>query len=171
MNQPSRIKLSFNKLDSFRLKILVNYIIEVLNYDPYKLFKPPLYYTCFNNKCIIHEKSGKYYKSTLLYSGRWIGILINNKPYPSPLIYEEIYRRTGEYRAAIIIKEQGVKAFLYGNDVLMESIAKEYPPLEYPVAVIDQEDHRVIGVARRIKSRKPYYQNIYDLGMFLREWG
>lgn len=166
-----RINLRTGLLGYKHTTRLFNYIEKILGYEPLKLIKPPLYYTCFNDKCIIHEGSGRYDGATLLYRGVWIGLLIDGKPYLAPRIYEEVYRRRG-YRAAIIVGDQGVKAFLYGNDVLRESVLREYPPLHDAVAVVDHSDNRVIGVARRVRGRgRTYYRNIYDLGMFLRVWG
>ena len=150
--------------------MLDEYLYEALDVEPREYFPRKPYYTCFDKLCIIHEGSGKYWSATQLYSGEWIGLIIHGKPYLSPVIYEKIYGSKG-LRAAIIVKDKGAKAFLYGNDVLYESVSKIIPPIEYPVAVIDETDNTVIGVARRVAGAKPYFQNIYDLGIFLRLFG
>jgi 60S ribosome subunit biogenesis protein NIP7 len=164
----SRLKYSFGRLDGVSKSILFYYLREVLGVDPYKYVCSNLYYVCFNNNCLIMCGAGKYDSVTLLYKGPWIGVLRGRKPYLSPQIYEKVYSDTGEFRAAIIVSDQGVKSFLYGNDILRKSIIKEYPPLDQPVAVIDHSDHKVIGVAHKSGS---IYRNIYDLGFFLRVWG
>ncbi len=166
-----RIRLKYGVLGRGRTRRLYMYIRDKLGYNPDELFKPPLYYTCFNDKCIIHKGSGKYFRATKLYEDGWIGVIMDKHVYPSPIIYERIYHERG-FRAAIIVGDRGVRAFLYGNDILPESIIREYPPLDSGVAVVDHSDHRVIGVALRVKHEGSYYyRNIYDLGMFLRVWG
>ncbi len=146
------------------VKQLHVFIEKVLEADPSKYIGSNLYYTCFNKYCIVHSGSYKYERVTQIYSGEWIGFLFNNKIYLSPWIYMGIYRDRG-IRAAVKISEKGVKNFLYGRDVLEESIIEKYPPLNNPLAVIDEADDRVIGVA---EPRRGFYRNIYDLGLFLR---
>lgn len=163
------VKFERGIVDRRIMGVLKRFIRRKLGYDPDRLFKGSLAYTCFNNKCFIYQNGPGFNGASLLYSGLWIGVLLDNKPYLSPVIYERIYSEKG-FRAAIVVGEKGVKAFLYGNDVLEQSIIRKYPPLDGPLAVIDASDHSVIGVVEPAKQRG-VYRNIYDLGMFLREWG
>jgi len=126
------------------------------------------------------EYGAKYFNASIIYSGEWLGIIINNKIYLSTVIYERVYRYLGEYRAAITVSQHGVKTFLYGNDLFASSIIKYYEPMYNPVAVIDSFDNRVIGVAEPMVSEnelinalkkgleRPVYKNVYDLGFFIR---
>jgi len=163
-----RLKYRSKPLPRKYLRKLELYIHGILRVDPrkYLLGEPRL--TCIGETCIIHEGRNEY-PATTIYSGRWIGLVINDKPYLSPVIYEEIYRDNG-FRAAVIAKEKGVKAFLYGNDLLPISVEKIYEPRREAVAVIDKTDYRVIGVARW-DPRMRVFKNIYDLGLFLRNLG
>ena len=122
----------------------------------------------------------KYFNASIVYSGEWLGIVIDDRVYLSTVIYERIYGYLGKYRAAITVSEQGVKTFLYGNDLFASSVIRYYEPIYNPVAVIDSFDNRVIGVAEPMVSEnelinalkkgleKPVYKNIYDLGFFIR---
>ncbi|ADI32123.1 hypothetical protein [Staphylothermus hellenicus] len=171
MSNKHKLRISLGKLSKKYKDSLFSYVKNVLEADPVKYLGHDLYYVCLNTNCFISNGAGKYHKLTMLYKGVWIGVIINNKPYLSPEIYEEIYRDIRTYRAAIIVGEKGVKNFLYGNDILEQSIIAEYQPLDQPVAVIDHLDGKVIGVAERVVGRGKIYQNIYDLGFFLRLWG
>ncbi|MET1160307.1 MAG: hypothetical protein ABWW65_05045 [Thermoprotei archaeon] len=164
-----RIRFRFGKLGKNPSLNLLEYIEKVLGTNPTDYFKLPLYYICLNDLCIVHEKSGKIDGVSLIYTGNWIGVLVGDDVYLSPQLYEKIYSRTG-YRAAIVVSEKGIKNFLYGKDVLEESVLKKYPPLDNPVAVIDSYDNRVVGVAIPIRERR-IYKNVYDLGIFLRRLG
>lgn len=161
-----RVEFSFGRLSSRRYRFLAWYIEKILGADPSKYLPKQLYITCFSNYCIVHEEAGREDLVTLLYSGRWIGLIIRNKICLSTYMYEEIYRDLGEYRAAIIVGEKGVKNFMYGRDIFEESINEKYPPLNNQVAVLDEKDKHVIGVAEPLKHG--IYQNIYDIGIFLR---
>lgn len=171
MSIKHKLKISFGKLSRKHKDSLFSYVRNILGVDPIKYLSNDLYYVCLNRNCFISNGAGKYYRLTMLYKGVWVGVIIDNKPYLSPEIYEKIYHDIGTYRAAIIVGEKGVKNFLYGNDVLEQSIIAEYPPLDQPVAVIDNLDGKVIGVAKRWDVRGKIYRNIYDLGIFLRIWG
>jgi len=162
-----KMRLEMNKLDDVYVGDIYTYIEKILGVDPSKYVNRELYYTCLDKYCIIHEGCGKVDKATLLYSGRWIGLLINSKPYLSTTLYEEIFRDKG-FRAAIVVSENGVKNFLYGRDILEISVLEKYPPLDNPIAVIDHSDKNVIGV---VEPEGDFYRNIYDLGLFLRIFG
>ncbi len=163
-----RITYESRRLPRRYLSILKNYIRKSLRTDPNNYIGNSLVVTCLGKTCIIHEGRNTY-PATTLYSGRWIGLIIDDYPYLSPVLYEEIYMEHG-YRAAVIARNKGVKAFLYGNDILPISVQRVYGPKKYPLAVIDSSDHKVIGVVRWDPRRK-IYRNIYDLGLFLRTLG
>ncbi len=164
----SRIIYESRRLPRRHLSILRNYIRKSLRTDPSNYIDNSLIVTCLGKTCIIHE-GRNIYPATTLYSGRWIGLIIDDYPYLSPVLYEKIYMEHG-FRAAVIARDKGVKAFLYGNDLLPISIEKVYGPTKYPLAVIDSSDHRVIGVVRWDPHDR-IYRNIYDLGLFLRALG
>ncbi len=118
-----------------------------------------------------------------LYMGTPVGIVIKGKTYPYPDLLQRIYRCVGEIRSAVEAEPQGVKAFLYGNDLLVASVKKIYRPFKRRdiVGVIDTEDGRVIGIGRASldheeifraraagKDTKAAVENIFDLGWFLR---
>ncbi len=166
--EEQRITYESRRLSRKYLSILRNYIRKSLRTDPSNYIGNSLVVTCLGKTCIIHEGRNTY-PATTLYSGRWIGLIIDDYPYLSPVLYEEIYMEHG-YRAAVIARDKGVKAFLYGNDLLPVSVQKVYGPKKYPLAVIDSSDHKVIGVVRW-DPRNRIYRNIYDLGLFLRALG
>ena len=163
-----RITVESKGLPRRHLFILKNYIRKSLRADPSNYIGNSLVVTCLGKTCIIHEGRNTY-PATTLYSGRWVGLIIDDYPYLSPVLYEEIYMEHG-FRAAVIARDKGVRAFLYGNDLLPISVKKVYGPTKYPLAVIDGSDHRVIGVVRW-DPRDRIYKNIYDLGLFLRALG
>lgn len=164
----NKIKLRIGLLSRKHIIKIQSYLNNVLGVDPHKYLPIKLYYTCFNNICFVHEESGGIDKASLIYSGLWIGLIINDEPYLSPQLFEKIYSEIG-YRASVIVNDKGVKNFLYGKDIFEESISEKYLPLNNPVSVIDYCDYRVIGVAKPL--RKGIYKNIYDLGWFIRILG
>ncbi len=152
---------------------VLNRVIRRLGMEPRSLYRDPLWITCFDESCMIYSRIDNGLGGVrILYSDGWIGVYRKDVLAPSPQLYEEIYRVKG-IRAAAIVKQEGVKAFLYGNDVLSISIIEEVPPLDVPVAIIDGSDGRVVGIGvRRIDGRgRVYYMNVFDLGVFIREWG
>jgi len=159
-----RVRLRFGKLDASYRSKLEKYLSNVLGVDPHGIIPEELYYTCFDEHCFIHEEAGRDEYVTLIYSGLWIGVIIDGDVYLSIPIYEKIYSTIG-FKAAIVVGELGVKNFLYGRDILEESIVSKYPPLNNPLAVIDHSDGRVIGVVKPVENR--VYKHIYDLSMFL----
>ncbi|MGC9009506.1 MAG: PUA domain-containing protein [Sulfolobales archaeon] len=124
-------------------------------------------------------------KIRIMSLGLFAGFIKGDKFIPSPQFLEELYALTGRFRGAIVAKEKGVKAFLYGNDLLYESVHRIYKPFkkDYIVGVIDRSDMRVIGVGRAAVDLeeirgwinkpdfrlKPVVYNEFDLGFFLRE--
>ncbi|RLG85170.1 MAG: hypothetical protein DRO39_06275, partial [Thermoprotei archaeon] len=109
-------------------------------------------------------------------------------PIPTPWLYELLFRCLGRVVAAVEVGVQGVRAFLYGNDILLQSVERLYPPIKRGgyVAVIDPADGRVIGVARALYDYRsieslveglkrgsadpnaPVFENVFDLGCFVR---
>jgi len=84
---------------------------------------------------------------------------------------------------SIIAKEQGVKAFLYGNDLLLASLEKVLEPAErgWYVAVLDSLDMVAIGIGKLLVSPQeipmliregrmlvPVVKNVFDLGTTVR---
>lgn len=157
-------------LDENLYRRLVDYLMNVLkvDYRRYICVKPR--YVCFDDFCLAycsidctqHVEPGR-----MVYSGAWIGLIKNNKIYLSTQLYEKTFREFG-VRASIVVSDAGVRSFLYGRDVLKNSVVEKYPPLNNPVAVLDYADRRVIGVAEPYGS---FYRNVYDVGLFLRYFG
>jgi len=103
---------------------------------------------------------------------------------PSTRLFELAMEKGFEIGCAVVAKSQGVKAFLYGNDLLVSSVERFLHPIEKGVyvAVLDKEDMKVIGIGkfvinpedfdRYVKEGKmliPVVENIFDLGIFLRD--
>lgn len=116
-----------------------------------------------------------------LYSGEAVGIVIGERAYPLPSLLEKLYRSSGR-RACVEAKPQGVKAYLYGKDLLATSVEKIHRPFERNtiVGVLDASDGAVIGVGRAMlgpedleapgldRDRVAAVKNIFDLGWFIR---
>ncbi len=165
------------------LEELKNYLVNILSTDYREYLSGKLYTTWINNIGFIHriiESPLKtIVKATIIYSGEWIGLIKDGRAYLSPFIYQEVYSKKG-FKAAIVVSDKALKNFLYGKDILASSIIEVYPPLYNPVAILDPIDKRVVGVAKPMvkyslfkkyiasKSLKPIYENVYDLGLFLR---
>lgn len=103
---------------------------------------------------------------------------------PSTRLFELAMEKGFKIGCAVVAKSQGVKAFLYGNDLLVSSVERFLHPIEKGVyvAVLDKEDMKVIGIGkfvinpedfdRHVKEGKmliPVVENIFDLGIFLRD--
>ncbi|MEM4541817.1 MAG: hypothetical protein QW159_01530 [Desulfurococcaceae archaeon] len=168
------------KLKLGRLPRKITYKIERLVYELYgvstgDLIPEDLRYTCFEDLCIVYAHNPRV-PSTLsvteiteIFGGRWIALYVKGTLAPSIPLVKEIYKRTG-LRAAIVVSEEGVKAFLYGNDVLPESVIELVPPSKGLYAVIDYYDKDVVGFAKW-NPKKRVYENIYDIGVFIRLLG
>lgn len=102
---------------------------------------------------------------------------------PSPWFFEELFRLSRASRCAVIVNEQGVKAFLYGNDILVASIVEIREPFPKGgiVAVVDAMDGTVVGVGKAVMDRigvekarregkmlSVVVKNVFDLGVLLR---
>ncbi len=121
--------------------------------------------------------------SASLVAGRIAGWLVGREFIPSPWLFEVVYEVSNSVACCVDVVEQGVKAFLYGNDVLVASVRRVYEPFcvgSY-VAVRDASDLAIIGVGRvamdsrgieRAKSMGKLLEvavlNVFDLGLLLR---
>jgi len=85
-----------------------------------------------------------------IFIGKIVCVSLNNKVYPSPWLLEDLYECIGEIRSAVEAEQQGVKAFLYGNNLLVASVGKIHGRFRRGdvIAIIDPIDRKVIGVAR-----------------------
>lgn len=161
-----RVSFKHGTLPPQMIEKLRTYLSSVLEVDPNEYLCVEPLYSCFDNICLIFclQTTHGVPVDALVYGNKWVGVVINNEPYLSLNIYEDVFRSKG-YRASIVVSEKGCKAFLYGNDILRESIVVTYPPVNNPVAVIDSLDKKVIGVAI---PHGDVYKNVYDLGLFIR---
>ncbi|MCY0868247.1 MAG: hypothetical protein OWQ48_03335 [Desulfurococcus sp.] len=144
---------------------------EVFNARLERYISGRLEYTCINNTCIVYEASTGFTERNLvvLYMSSWIAIVVRGEVVPSITLADRIFREKG-YRATIIVGDKGVKAFLYGNDILPESIVEKHEPVDSIVAVVDSSDYEILGFAK-YNPRRRIYENIYDLGVYLRILG
>lgn len=165
---PRRIFLQCNAALGDRLYRVLR---EVFGVGPDEYLRGPLRSFRVNDEiCVLYEPIGRVeLKPIALFSGKWAGLSVKGVVVPSIQLLNEIYSGKGP-TAAILVAEQGVRAFLYGNDVLTESVIKAYPPANGVVGVIDAADMRVIGVAK-FSKKEGVYENIYDAGIFLRLLG
>lgn len=117
--------------------------------------------------------------------GMIIGWIKKGKKFiPSPHIFNLAIENGFSFGCAVVARSQGVKAFLYGNDLLIASVEKLLEPVEKDtyVAVIDFEDMRAIGIGKLVVDPRkvgelmakgevllPVVENIFDLGVLLRD--
>ena len=105
---------------------------------------------------------------------------------PSPALLEHLYSCLGVIRGAVEVSDLGVKAFLYGNDILLQSVIKIYKPIEKGmyVSIVDHLDKHVIGIGRskygyrelrklmkfkELEKTLEVVSNVFDLGRYLHE--
>ncbi len=115
--------------------------------------------------------------------GLLIGLLDNNSFTPLPPLFELCIRNGYECGCCVLVSEQGVKAFLYGNDILIASVVGISKPVYKNdfVAVVDSTDNSVIGIGRLVvddseiedkklrgKMLDVAVEWIYDLGIAIR---
>ncbi len=89
-----------------------------------------------------------------------------------------------EFGCSVIASEQGVKAFLYGNDLLLASFKGFIEPIEKGmyVAVLDSSDMMPIGIGKLVVDPREIDElrrngrvleviakNVFDLGRLLRD--
>lgn len=102
---------------------------------------------------------------------------------PSVHLFNVVKEKGFNLGCSVIAKPQGVKAFLYGKDLLALSVEQFLHPIEKGmyVAVIDPEDMVVIGIGRLVidpselgillnegKVLVVAVENVFDLGVLLR---
>jgi len=169
--QKKRLELKQGILPRKIRERLVDFVVGSYGSEFNDLIPINLRYICFGRDlCLIYEGTTMQNNGlTILFNGPWIGIYVKKHILPSIPLVTRIYREKG-LRAAIIARDQGVKAFLYGNDILPESVVRKIPPDIGIYAVIDGEDNEVIGFAEWSEDEKVYV-NLYDIGIFLRELG
>lgn len=115
------------------------------------------------------------------FAGLYAGRLRSARPkfIPSHLVIERVYRHLGRPVRAVRALERGIKAILYGRDLLAESASSCYEPVEEGevLAVIGPDDYvYAIGVSRvagcdgvaELKRTEAVAQSVFDLGWYLR---
>ena len=150
-----------------RLKTMYRslYGVDVADYSP-----GPVKYTCLDaTLCVIYGGALALPGARVVYGGLWIATIVKGALAPSISLANRIFKERG-VRASLLVAEQGVKAFLYGNDVLPQSVLEVIPPEHGLYAVVDPEDNEVIGFAKW-NPEKRVYENVYDAGIFLRSLG
>ncbi len=143
---------------------------RLYNVDSSKYVPSTLRYVCLNeDPCIIYGSKLDIGDLTVLYEDSWIALYTKKRFVPSISIVQSIYSDHG-IKSAIIVKEQGVKAFLYGNDILPDSVIDTIPPIGELITVIDSTDGEIVGFVTW-NPRRRIYENIFDIGLFLRKLG
>ena len=103
---------------------------------------------------------------------------------PSTHLFNMVREKGFSIGCSIVAKQHGVKAFLYGRDLLALSVERFLYPVEKDmyVAVLDSEDMSVIGIGKLVidpsdlgkllsegKILAPVVKNVFDLGILLRD--
>lgn len=116
-------------------------------------------------------------------AGILIGWLHGNSFIPSTQLFDLVHHMGFRIGCSIVAKEQGVKAFLYGNDLLLASVEKVLEPAErgWYVAVLDSLDMAAIGIGKLLVSPHEIsvliregrmltsiVKNVFDLGTTIR---
>ncbi|AFK51355.1 hypothetical protein TCELL_0931 [Thermogladius calderae 1633] len=147
---------------------LLRYFSEAFGVEASEFFNPNrLEETCFGVVCVLYE--GRAPSPRAVFSGNAVAVVVKGHVVLTPVLYEKVFGRLGLV-AAVKASEQGVKAFLYGKDLLLESVLEIYPPVDSYVAVVDSVDGLVVGVARW-DSGSRVFRNIFDIGLYLRGFG
>lgn len=154
---------------TIRMK-LENVLRVIYQIDPSTYLPSTLKYLCIDRElCVIYGSHQNRGRIRYIYENSWTALYVKKTIAPSTTLVEDIYRKHG-VKAALYVREQGLKAFLYGNDILPESVVRIIPPYHGMYSVIDPEDNAIVGFARW-NSGKKVYENIYDIGIFLRTMG
>ena len=116
-------------------------------------------------------------------AGTLIGWLRGDSFIPSTQLFDLIHRMGFRIGCSIVAKEQGVKAFLYGNDLLLASVERVLEPAErgWYVAVLDSSDMIAIGIGKLLvapheipiliregRMLASIVKNVFDLGVTIR---
>ncbi len=115
------------------------------------------------------------------FAGLYAGRLRSSRPafIPSHILVEKIYRHLGRLVRAVRGSEAGIKAVLYGRDLLAESATSCYEPVELgDVLSVVGPDGRVyaVGLSRissceelgRLGRTDTVVKTVFDLGWYLR---
>ncbi len=115
--------------------------------------------------------------------GLLCGWIYNEKFIPSPHLFNLSKRYSYSHGCSVVAKPQGVKAFLYGKDLLLASLDYFIPPIKKGdhIAVLDSSDMYAIGtgmllvdeddIKRLIEEGKmltAIVKNVFDLGIHIR---
>lgn len=120
----------------------------------------------------------------ILSAGIVIGWMKKRKEFiPSTHLFNLAIHEGFKFGCAVVAKHQGVKAFLYGKDLLIASVDRFLYPVEKGlyVAVVDPEDMNAVGIGRLVidpgdfnryvsegRVLLPAVENVFDLGKLLR---
>ena len=168
MREEHKIKFYNGPAPRGHVAKLLRYFSEALGVEASEFFNPQrLEETCFGAVCVLYEARATAPRTLL--SGDALAVVVKRHVVPTPALYEKVFKRFGLV-AAVKASEQGVKAFLYGNDLLLESVLEIYPPVDSYVAVVDGLDGLVVGVARWDTGSR-VFRNIFDVGLYLRGFG
>lgn len=169
--EKEKLTLRKGKLPSKIREELVDYVRRAYGEDVASQIPHKLRYVCFEpDFCLIYAPIGlSEEKLTLIYEGAWIATYTRGLVVPSIPFSSKVFSVKGP-AVAIEVSEQGVKAFLYGNDILPISVIRVIPPRLGVYAVIDSTDGAVIGFVKW-NNTKAVYENVYDAGVFLRKLG
>ncbi len=173
-SEKERLKLKTGKTPLKLLLKLKLAIRDLYGVDPDKYVPLNTRLTCIDNFCVIHSeipdaRELRLSNLRIIYEGFWLGVYVKKTVLPSTSLARRILREHG-LRSAILVSDQGIKAFLYGNNILPQSVIKIYPSTTGTYTVIDSSDQEVVGFSKW-NSRRNVYVNIYDLGIFLRILG
>lgn len=170
MHSKKKVALRTGRLPAPLVKKLKDLLKLLYNVDPDDYVKGVTRYTCFNPElCVIYSGEHPFSGAFTLYGGLWIALFVKRTLVPSINIASRIYKEHN-VRAAIVVADKGIKAFLYGNDILPQSVLKVIPPNHGIYAVLDPVDNEVVGFVRW-NTKKHIYENLYDAGIFLRVLG
>jgi len=115
------------------------------------------------------------------FAGMYCGRLRSAKPefIPSHVLVERIYEFLGHPIRAVKAIEQGIKVILYGRDLLAESVASCFEPVELGevVSVIGPDGYvYAIGLSTtssceeiaKLRKKDVVVRSVFDLGWYLR---
>ncbi|MEM4791278.1 MAG: PUA domain-containing protein [Thermofilum sp.] len=115
------------------------------------------------------------------FAGMYGGRLRSTRPefIPSHVLIERIYEHLGRPIRAVKAMEQGIKVVLYGKDLLAESVASCFEPIELGevVSVIGPDGYvYAIGLSTissceeiaRLRKKDVVARSVFDLGWYLR---